>query len=406
MLTLIEVFDNHFKNVKFNSELGRKIYEFQLGYVSRNQEHMEFFGGNLLGVQVVRFKDTDLLKFFNDALDVDYYDLDKDLSKVTTINQDFKVSSDTLNLTCMYVIHRFLTSPIIADKKRARAVYDTALVFYMRCIAALLSAYFTYPVDPRIAQAAYAKLSQKYLIKKLGSWHKVMDYRANDLIDKNGLHYKKLVSFNNDQDVVYIINDSQGRIRDLIKNYYSEFKQVHTDGDTISTTSSVFSDLEGEEAVKDKTGTVESYVTYIKTIVSDKNSFVKNDLITIINKINTNTSFRMIKSVLEWISINYDSDKHHKEIDEFITKVVIHSMYLIQHNINVSNMRDYSKIISGLKNLYLSTRSTDKDLDEIRKLGEKLIQVSQKDKLSKSLLMSTRTSIILYIIFRTLVGTR
>ena len=56
------------------------------------------------------------------------------------------------------------------------------------------------------------------------------------------------------------------------------------------------------------------------------------------------------------------------------------------------------------KNLYLSTRSTDEDLEKIRNIGEKIITASQDTKLSKSLLMSTRTALILYIIFRSLVG--
>lgn len=403
-ITLSEVFDEHFKNTKFNSKLAKNIYQFQIGYVNRNQEHMEFFGGNLLGVQVVRFKDSDLSMFFNDTIDIDYVSLERDLSKVTTINHEFKISSDTLNLTCIYMIHRFFTSPLISDKERERAVYDVALVFFYRCIAALISDRFRYPADPKIAQAAYAALSQKFLIKKLGSWNKVMDYRAKDLVLKNGLHYKKLVSFNNDQDIVYVINDAQGRVRDIIKGYYNEFKKTHSEGLGIATTSSVFLDIEGEETTKDKIGSTESRIAYIKSIISDKNSFVKDDLVAVISKINTNTSFRMMKMTLEWLSDNYNSEKYHKDIDDFLVKIIIHSFHLIQYNLNTANLRDYPRILLGLKNLYLSTRSTDEDLMEIRDIGERLIKNSTKDDLSNSLIMSTRTSIILYITFRTLTG--
>lgn len=400
---LADVFDEYFKNFKFDNKLARGLYLYQIGYINRNREHLEFFGGNLLGVQVVRFKDSDVLKLYEEVLDIDYLQLSKDISKVTTINHDYKVSSDVLNLTCMYLIHKFLTSKVINDKDKQRAAYDCALIFFYRCTAALLSYYFRYPSDPKIAQLAYANLSNKYLIKKLGSWHKVMDYRANDLINKESIHYKKLLTFNDDAATVYAINDAQGRIRDLIKNYYAEFAKVHVDGKSISTTSSTFLDAEGEETIKEKTKSVESYISYIRNTLIDKNSFINDELLSVINRINTNTSYRMIKSTLSWMVEEYNS-KNHTLIDDFVTSTIIYSFFLLNDNENITNLRDYPKILTTLKNLYLSTRSTDEDLIKIRELGEKVVTLSNKSKLSNSLVYSTRTSLILYITLRALVG--
>jgi hypothetical protein len=267
-----------------------------------------------------------------------------------------------------------------------------------------MSAWFRYPTDPKIAQAAYAKLSNKYLIKKLGSWMKVMEYRSEDLINKNNLHYKNLVSFKDTFTIVYAINDSQGRIRDLLKNYTAEFMKVHQDGSSINTTSSVFTDAEGEETVKEKTKSTEAYVTYLKTTVIDKHTFIKDDLITIVSKQNTNTSFRMIKQVLNWMHAGYSDIKQHNLLDEFITKVVVHSLYLIENQIPNYNLRDYPHILVNLKNLYLSTRSTDVDLIRIRELGESIVRTSNDTRISDSLMLSTRTAVILYLTLRALVG--
>jgi hypothetical protein len=402
-VTLAEVFDEHFKNVKFDSKLARNIYLYQIGYINRNREHLEFFGSNLLGVHVVRFKDSDVLKLYEEVLDIDYLMLSEDLKKVSAVNQEYKVSSDVLNLTSMYLIHRFLTSSLLVDSARKRAAYDSALIFFYRCTAALLSYYFKYPSDPKVAQAAFAKLSNKYLIKRLGSWHKVMDYRANDLIDKDSIHYKKLLSFNDDLATIYAINDAQGRIRDLIKNYYAEFIKVHSEDAGISTTSSTFLDAEGEETIKEKTKSVESYISYIRNIIIDKHSFVNDELISVINQINKNTSFRMIKSNLNWMVDNYNTDSH-MTIDDFITSVIVYSFFLLNDNDNITNLRDYPRILTELKNLYLSTRSTDADLIKIRDLGSEIIRKSNEGKLSDSLVLSTRTSLILYITLRALVG--
>ena len=404
-ITLTEAFEKHFSKVKFDSKLAKAIYGYQLGYVNSNREHLDFFGSNLLGVHVVRFKDSDVARLFDDILDVDFVGLSNSIKHVPSINQDFKISSDTFNLTIMYLIHKFFTSPIINDVQRKRAVYDCALIFFYRTIAALMSDRFRYPADPKIAQAAYANLSYKYLIKKLGSWHKVMDYRANDLTSHEGIHYKELVAFKNDLAIVYVINDSQGRLRDLFKNYYGEFIKVHSEGSSIGVTSGTYMDAEGVETVKEKVKSTEAYVNYIKNIITDGHSFIKEDLVMVIARNNSNTSARMIKSVLNWMSDSYSDTKYVKEIDEFVSSAIIHSFYMLETADRNINYKNYPKVLATLKNLYLSTRSTDNDLVRVRELGEKIVAYSQdKEGLSASLIMSTRTSVILYLMLRTLSG--
>lgn len=403
MLHLADVFNEFFEHLKFDSKLASNLYNYQIGYINRNREHLDFFGGNLLGVNVIRFKDSDVNMLFDDVFDVDYIELTASIKKVTSINHDYKVSSDVLNLTLFYVIHRLLTSSALTDNEKHRAAYDAALIFFYRCIAALISHYFKYPSDSRIAQMAYANLSNKYLIKKLGTWHKVMAYRAEDLVGKESIHYKQLLKFNDDAYTVYAINDAQGRIRDLIKNYYSEFIKVHASGDSIGSTSSVFLDAEGEETIKEKTKSVENYSTYIRSIIIDKNSFIRNDLISIISKINKNTSFKTIKNTLTWMTDEYNG-VNHNEIDDFINRVIIYSFYLLNNNVTVTNTRDYPKVLTELKNMYLSTRSVDPDLLAIRTIGESIVRKSFKSNLSNSIVLSTRTSLFLYIVLRTLIG--
>lgn len=403
MLTLIEVFNEHFSKVKFDKRLTKALFQYQLQYINQNREHIEFFGSNLLGVHVVRFKDSDVLRLYNDILDIDYYQLTNDIRKVTTINHEFKVSGDVFNLTCMYLMHRILNSKDLVDKDRQRGVYDVGLIFFYRCISAILSYYFRYPSDPKIAQSAYARLSNKFLIKKLGSWHRVMEYRAKELVDPKGLHYKPLSAFNDDQAIVYAINDSQGRVRDLIKNYYAEFVKVHNEGESIGVTTSTYFDAEGEETIKEKTKSVETYIAYIRHVVIDKDTFIKDDLLNVITNINSNTSYRMIKQVLNWLTEHYNDGKKHVLIDEFLKLVIVHSFYLIQQHIPASRQRDYAYILSQLKNLYLSTRSNDPELLKLRELGEDIVQSANDKKVSNSLSMATRTSLILYITLRALI---
>lgn len=402
-LTLKQVFDEHFSKTKFDAKLAKALYQYQIGYVNRNQEHLEFFGSNLLGVHVIRFKDSDLAEFYNNVVDVDYHRLTTDIRKVPTIDHNFKVAGDVFNLTMMYVVHRCLTSEALSEQQKHRAAYDSGLIFFYRCIAAIQSYNFRYPADPKISQMAYANLSNKFLIKKLGSWHKVMDYRSEDLVSKQGLHYKNLVKFEDDEQIVYAISDSQGRIRDLYKNYYAEFARVHSEGSNIGVTSGTWIDAEGEETVKEKTKSTEAYVSYMRQAIVDKQTFVKDDLVSLIVKINSNTSFRMVKHTLVWLCDHYTDSKQFKQIDEFVSTTVVQSLYLIQNHMDVKHLRDYPHILMTLKNLYLSTRTTDPEIEKIRKIGFDLVRKAN-GRVSDSLTLSTRTSVILYLTMRALIG--
>lgn len=401
-VTLKEVFDQAFERVKFDQKLAKALYRYQLDIVNRNEESLAFFGSNLLGVHVIRFRTQEVLDLVEGILEIDFAELTAKVRTVTTIDHSFKVSGDVFNLTLMYMIHRFLIAPM-PQKDRDRAAYDVSLVFFYRCVMILSAEWFKYPVDPKIAQAAYGNLSNKYLIKKLGSWGRVMDYRAKDLSGRSGIHHKSLWGFDQDDKIVYAINDSQNRIRELLKNYTAEFKHVHSQGESVGTTSSTVINPEGEESYKDKTSGNEKYINYMRGILMDENTFIRDDLVEVIVSINTNTSFKMVRTTLAWLSENYGNPKYVREIDEFVALVLVQSMYMIQSNSRIKSLRDYPNIVQSLKNQYLSTRTEDPEIAVIRKKGQDLIKKSNKS-VSGSLILATRTSIILYITLRALVG--
>jgi hypothetical protein len=402
MKNLYEAFQKNFNHVKFDGRLADRLYKFQIGYINQNSEHLEFFGGNLLGVQVVRFKDSDLKRFYEEVLDVDLSILTEDIRSLDTIDHSHKVASDILNLTCMYLIHGFLRSNLVNEVKKKRATYDVAVIFFCRCLAALLSHYFKYPADPHVAQMTYANLSNKYLIKKLGSWHAVVDYRSKEMTGKESIHLSNLYKFSDDSTITYAISDGQGRIRDMIKNYYAEFALVLESGGRINSTGGTYFDADGEETLRDKTRSVESDVQYMLQILSDRNSFIKHDLVQVIVGINKNTSAKMLNSVLQLVH-DGSMNEYSSLMQDFVQRVVIYSYHLLNQS-QIENMRDYPKILTNLKNLYLSTRSTDIELLKIRDMGAKIVKLSSKSKFSESLMMATRTSLILYICLRALIG--
>lgn len=409
---LKEVLDKHFEGIAVDSYMAKALYNFQLRFINLTQDHLAFFSGNLLGVQVVHFTDKEVAWFFREVLSskdgssfVDYDALRSDILDVCeAINPSFKISSDTLNIVLMYIIHRFMADKKLPASIQHMGAYNAALVFFYRCVSALQSDWFTWPADPNVAQAAFANLDKKYLIKKLGTWSGVMEYRAKALLNtKESIHIKALERFNDDYAVVYAINDSQGRIRSLMKFYYVEFDKVHKNGSKISSTSQTGTDAEGNEVIKDKVKGVDSVLAVFKRVIADERSFVRNDLIQVIRSINKNSSVLSIETVLRWMSKAYLQPGTVELVDEFITKSLSYSYWLMTEKINSPNKRDYAFILTKLKNLYLSTRIDDPTIEEIRQLGDKIITHAFGDKKAhKSLVISTRTSIILYIALRSL----
>lgn len=397
--TLKSFFDETFSHLTFDSYLAKELYRFQVAFVNKSSEHMEFFGGNLLGVQVVRFTDRDTQRFFGDILNVDVFALKEAIDGLPGIDPNWKVSSDPLNLTTMYLMHRFMTATDMQEAQRERAAIDVALIFNYRVITALLAHYFKYPADPKIAQAVYANLSNRYLIKRLGSWQEVFMYRAKELMAKEGIWFETLNSFSPDKDVVDMVNDSQGRIRDMMKNIYAEFKLAHTAGDKILTTTSVGMDMDGTEVIKDRVHGPEMYQNYLLSVLADQNSFIREELVWVVCKVMSGMQVRGFRTVLTWLS-QHASDTHHATVDKFVKNTLIYSIdYLSRHGYLLRDSKDLAGITSKLKNLYLASRSTDSELAEIRDSGSIIVKEAC-GKTSDQAAAAIRTGLILYVCLR------
>lgn len=399
MITLKMVLDELMEGREVDKALIDRVYRYHINYLNQSREYLEFFAGNLLGVQVVRFTLKNIRDFFGDVLGLDVLEVERAIRTVTTIDHTRAISSDPMNLMIMYLIHRFLSSPKLSEKERIRGAYDAALIFFYRALAIRQSQWFHFAANRNIAQAAYARLSNKFLLKQLGSWKAVLEYRAKELINEEGIHYKQLVLFQDDDRISYAVGDSENRIKSMYKYYYREFAIAVNGSEMISTSSATIVDAENIEKLKEKFCSVDKAITLLRHALHDRQSFIKPELVKVITDINTNTSQRMLVSVLEWMSENSSSPANHAKIDDFTRLVVVHSYHLV-NEMGAGELNDVPMVLVTLKNLYLSTRSRDVELTKIRKLGEAIVKQAA-GKINSSLLMATRTSVILYLTLRT-----
>ena len=393
------VFDEICSHLKFDAKLAKRFSDYVISFVNKNEDSMTFFGSGLMGVQIVRFTQQDKDKWFNDVLEADDILLEEKILDLPKINQDFHVSSDLFNLSVVWVIHSFLNSPLLNEKQKNQAMLDAAMALNIKYLTSLLYQYFKYPADPQIAAAAYAQLSYKYAIKQYGSWYATLVARCEDFLSEGSIHYQTLKKFNDDGKIVYMLNDTQGRIRDMVKNLFGELIKVKTQGIKIKSTSTLTLDNEGEQIVKDKTKNLLGYTRYMQSIISDRDSFIKTELVDVISNVMHTMPPKVFVQVLEYCSVNY-RQMGATEIDELVVMTLTHSFSYLNNNRNLlKDTNDIAALISRLRGVYMSSRSTEVELVEIRKKAEVIIKKATKIK-NDNVIASLRTSILLYIVLR------
>ena len=392
------VFEENCDHLRFDIKLAKRIADFCVWFVNKNEEHIAFFGGNLTGVHVVRFTNQDKDKWFTDVLGIDDLVIEEQLHALPVIKTDWKVSSDVFNNTCVWLIHSFKNSPLINDSVKEEVMVNIALVLYFKFTTSLITHYFRYPADEQIAAATYASLSYKFALKQQGTWYKTLEARCIDMVDEKGLHAKTLKDFRIDEDIRNMLNDSQGRIRNMIKNIYGEFIRLHQMGARIRTTSAII-EHDGEQILRDSTKSMQIYTRYLHSIVGDKNSFIRSELVDLIQRVAHTMPPKLFKQTLEWCSANH-AHIGSRDVENLIDFTMNHAFAFLSNNKAIlRETSDLSTIVAKLRGIYMASRSSDIDLMAMRDLAQKIIRSATTTR-NETVIASVRTGLLLYIVVR------
>lgn len=394
---LKKMFDTYASYVEIDQALADRINNFQISFVNKNEDHMAFFGGNLTGVQVVRFTVDDLNRMYSDVFMIDDIEIEEKLHALPVIHVERIVSSDVFAHICMWMIHKVMTSKL-NKKTIERTIQSLNLIILYKFLTSLLFNYFRFPADPQIAAATYAQLSNKFAIKQHGSWSALLENRTKDLCTENGLHYKTLYNYMDDSAILYAITDTQSRIRDMLKNIYSEFMKTYERGNRIRTSTNSF-EYEGEQILKDKTKNLGSYVNYIYSILPEQSTFVKDEILDALEGVVHTAPRKLVAQTLEWISNNY---RYHssKDIEELVKVTLLHSFnYLSDNRTVMKNNANLIDLSIRLKGIYMSSKTNDSETKRIRELSESLVRKATTTK-NSSLIISVRVAVLLYIVIR------
>jgi hypothetical protein len=396
--TIKGAFDRVCGYVKPTPELARRVISFQIGFVNKKEDHIAFFGGVLTGVHVVRFTPQDMQEFFSDVVQINESALEDELHDLPMVVATRKVSGDVFNHTCLWLTYLFLSSNL-PDVLKQRAAQAAALILQYRYLTSLLYNYYKFPANPEVAAAAYARLTKKSAIKQFGSWHALLENRVEDLVTVKGLHYSRImIDYRDDKAIVNALNDSQGRIREMMKNLMSELKKTSDAGIKTRSISSV-AEFDGESFLRDKTKDLSSYTRYLHNIITDEHAFIKQELLMVLAEAMYTTPPALIEQTLKWCCHNSRTVKG-KELDDLIEMVVVHSFGYLQDNRTATReTNDLVGFITRLRGVYTSARSTDHHLLSIRALAEKIVVKALTIK-NPSTIASVRTSLMLYLVIR------
>lgn len=392
-----EVFEGEAKDLEFDKHLAAEIHRYKQNFINRNREHASFFGGNLLGVNVVRFVDSDKDNWFDNIIQADEEILRSRLHALPGINPEWHVSSNVMNLSCAYLAHKFFHSSLPAAQKK-QAMFDVFLILQFKYISSILYRFFPYPADRAVAEATYAALNMKFILKEKGSWLGLLSHRCEEILSNHSPHYKAISRMDSDKEVVDMLNAIHGALKGYVKNMREVMERVRLTGGKVASVSSV-AGVNGEEILKDKTRGPVVYTNYLKSILSDRNSFIREELLLVITKIMPSANYRHLRSALEHLSKNYFRNDHQK-IERIVNLSMVHAYaYLSDNRISLRSNVDLSAMLIRLKGAYTSSRSTDPDLLELRDLVEEVIRPAVDSK-TDAVVASVRTGVLLYLVSR------
>ena len=390
------VFDRHGAHISFDEELAKRIERYKFEYVNRNDDHIRFFGSNLIGVYPVRFKTADKLDWTVDLLELEEAEVKADVVKLPTINKKWVRGTDVMNLSCLYLVHRFANSKL-PIREREQVMFDTLMVLHFKLISSLMAHFFPYPVDERIAQAVYDELSLKYALKQHGSWMAVLEDRCRDILKPTSIHYRALQNFNNDAAIQYMVTDIQGRLRSIVKNLWVVLAKVR-DRDSKNLKTKTMIELEGELVVASLERQFGPYKLYLDKIAPDIISFIKPELIDIICDLMPT----MPKAVLiELLRIHVAlCSKNNKQALALNNLVLVHVFdQFVKDRTLQKNVKDLGALLKHMRSLYTASRSKG-DVEVMRNIGEAIIRKHLRSK-NDSVIAATRTGLLLYIVLRT-----
>lgn len=397
---LVALYDILYQDLVINNELCRSIHNFRLDWIQKSSEYSEFLGTTLMGVHNVRFSIRDDELFISGVLGVDMTEIREVPKFVKGIPLSWEVSSNPIYQSVFYVMHKIRNSNLNIKVKQ-QAELDLYYIFAYRATSSLLFKRFRkYTPDPGYVKIAFDRLSNRYILKKEGSWGNFFKYRAADVVDKKGSSYKEITRFNN-KDYLLTVNDLQGRIRDVVNNYFRELMQVMEEKEKLTSTTAIV-DTGEAVIIADITERPDKHIGYIKSIINNHHDFINDELIHLLKVVIPKLDDVVFKKILLEISKDYDPTKLNPKDDYVSISVINNINYLSTKGIKGEYKDNILDVLNYCRGYWTSSSVKDPEVLRVKKYLNKEISKISKRK-TRWVVTSSVIGVILYIFLRTIV---
>lgn len=387
--------------VKVTPMLFERILGFRTEFQNRNTDHISFFSSAFFGVYIPKWTTEDNDWWFVKLLGIDEEYIEECLRYIPGINTDFKNSSNPLSITMLYLAHLAQTHPSINDKKRDE--YKVAILecLNFRYVSSSMNYYFSRgPTTLPIAEAVFNRLTKRFTLKEVGSWKKLIEVRSyNQAVGettRDTVYSRQDVFIHYEDDmVVRKINAVRDTMNGTIQELNAVFREVLEENTKIAQTNSLGRDGEGLY-LKDIVKNENVYQRYQEQIRMDKTTYLKREVIEIVESSLPTISTKTFEGCLAWM-ISPEAKKFIKVVDELHREILVYAIALLKsENIPLS---DIGGIAERLRKNMVAGRAVDNRLQKCKVLADKLVIGYDKRKKGKNI-TSERTGIMLYIVLR------
>lgn len=369
-----EALDELFKDVKFDTNLYKKIVTTNINFITSSSEHKEMFGSRLIGCYYMSYTKYHKNIFYESLFGMDVEEVISAINKIKTIPKGFKIARDDINLTCFYIAHRFISSPDLSDANKQKAASAILDYFSFRTLVLISSNYWIYPISEEKAVSLSERLNNKYIIKKVKNWNEYCQYRSEEYLKSKFI--KLLVDFKDDRNIPNAISDLFNRTKETLKNIYREFLEMMEEGDHMKGSSNVVTDMDGREVLMDRVDDPSMYSNKVENFLIDKHGFIKRDYIEVVTNTVDSVSYKQMEEGLSMLFDYYFLNrKSTDEVRAFINGFIEVSLEYLQNNkVSFTGKGNVIKIVNSVVGNLLYTRGSDSNITVFKENTDKLVK--------------------------------
>lgn len=389
---LVELFKEHGGHLKVDNKLISELIKFNQHIIAKNANHVEFFGGMLVGVERLSFAKEDFNRFFDDVVDMDQLGIKQDIMNTSGVDKRLTISTDAFSNTCMWLVYLAMTDRNLKGDKRRILATESLVAMHLRFMVQLQWKYFRHQANREVAQAALNKLNNRYDLKINGSWYETIKARCADALDPSWRHFNQFKNLKDADEVRKMLNRLKGGIEQVYQKQSNLFYDHHKEGIKVEQMSAMFDGEEGKE-LKALTNEFKDQHRYLNTLFNDRNGLIKDVLLDVIGGLVSVNNELLVES-LEFLVNNAT---HDEKVSDWVECVLVQShTHLKQTGVNTANIIE---VMTSLRNVYTSSRASDSDLDYNKTTYDRWLSKFIHTKKHKHI-PNVRTATMLYLILR------